>query len=124
MAFLARPREAKMMLELRRVIIFTSKLDEMAEFYCNVMGLEVLGREEGWVDLGAGPCRIALHAGKSVVGARPPKLAFYTADVASTRTALVKRGLAKAGPVKSTGSFDMCDCRDPDGNRFQLSSRQ
>jgi catechol 2,3-dioxygenase-like lactoylglutathione lyase family enzyme len=113
-----------MALELRRVIIFTSNLEAMEAFYRDVIGLEVLRREAGWTDLGAGPCRIALHAGKSSVGQRPPKLAFYAADVASTRSALLKRGLAKAGPVKSTGSFDMCDCKDPDGNPFQISGRK
>jgi catechol-2,3-dioxygenase len=113
-----------MALELRRVIIFTSRLEEMTAFYRDVIGLDVLHREEGWTDLGAGPCRIALHAGKSSVGARPPKLAFHAADVAGTRRNLLKRGLLKAGPVKSTGSFDMCDCREPDGNPFQISSRK
>ena len=113
-----------MTLELRRVILFTPRLAEMADFYSNVLGLEVTGREEGWVDFAAGPCRLALHAGRSKVGSRPPKLAFYATDVSGARTALLKKGLALAGPVKSTGSFDMCDCKDPDGNPFQISSRR
>ena len=113
-----------MTLELRRVILFTPRLAEMTDFYSNVLGLEVTGREEGWVDFAAGPCRLALHAGRSKVGSRPPKLAFYATDVSGARTALVKKGLALAGPVKSTGSFDMCDCKDPDGNPFQISSRR
>ncbi|MDB5437837.1 MAG: hypothetical protein JWM33_264 [Caulobacteraceae bacterium] len=113
-----------MPLELRRVILFTPRLAEMADFYSNVLGLEVIGREDGWVDFAAGPCRLALHAGQSKVGARPPKLAFYAADVSATRSALIKKGLAGAGPVKSASHFDMCDCKDPDGNRFQISSRK
>jgi catechol 2,3-dioxygenase-like lactoylglutathione lyase family enzyme len=113
-----------MTMQLRRVILFTPHLVEMADFYANVLGLDVAGREAGWVDFAAGPCNLALHAGPSKVGARPPKLAFYAADVSGARTALLKKGLAKAGPVKSTGSFDMCDCKDPDGNPFQISSRR
>jgi catechol 2,3-dioxygenase-like lactoylglutathione lyase family enzyme len=113
-----------MPLELRRVILFTPRLAEMADFYGDVLGLEVTGREEGWVDFAAGACSLALHVGPSKVGSRPPKLAFYAADVAGARAALLKRGLAKAGPVKSTASFDMCDCKDPDGNPFQISSRR
>ena len=113
-----------MPLELRRVILFTSRLAEMTAFYRDVVGLEAVGREEGWVDFGAGACGLALHAGKSTVGARPPKIVFYAADVAAARAGLVKRGLAKAGPVKSAASFDMCDCKDPDGNPFQISSRR
>lgn len=66
---------------------------------------------------------LALHAGPSKVGSRPPKIVFHAADVAATRAALIRRGLAHAGPVKSAGRFDLCDCKDPDGNPFQVSSR-
>src|SRR4051812_41922958 len=100
-----------MPLELRRGILFTSDLARLTAFYRDVLGLEVVGREAGWVDFAAGPCSLALHAGKAVVGNRPPKLAFHAADVAQARAALVKRGLTTAGPVKSTGSFDMCDAK-------------
>ena len=113
-----------MPLEMRRVILFTARLDEMTAFYRDVVGLAVAGREAGWVDFGAGACGLALHAGKSAVGSRPPKIVFYAADVAEARAGLVKRGLGKAGPVKSGTSFDMCDCKDPDGNPFQISSRR
>ena len=112
-----------MSLEMRRVILFTPKLAEMTAFYRDVVGLEVAGREDGWVDFKAGACGLALHAGPSKVGNRPPKIVFHAADVAAVRAALIKRGLAHAGPVKSTGRFDMCDCKDPDGNPFQISSR-
>ena len=113
-----------MSLELRRVILFTSRLAEMTAFYRDVLGLAVVGREDGWVDFAAGGCALALHAGAAKPGSRPPKLAFYAADVAAARATLVKRGLASAGPVKSAGHFDMCDCKDPDGNRLQISSRR
>ncbi len=75
-------------------------------------------------DPSAGACSLALHLGQSKVGSRPPKLAFYAADVAGARAALLKHGLAKAGPVKSTAVLDMCDSKDPDGNPFQISSRR
>jgi len=112
-----------MPLEIRRVILFTANLAGMTAFYRDVVGLEVAGREDGWVDFKAGACSLALHAGSPKIGNRPPKIVFHAADVAAARAALVKRGLAQAGPVKSTASFDMCDCKDPDGNRFQISSR-
>lgn len=112
-----------MPLELRRVILFTANLAEMTAFYRDVLGLALVQREEGWADFSAGGCAIALHAGKSTVGGRPPKIVFHATDVAKTRAALVKRGLTNAGKVKSGGSFDLCDCKDPDGNRLQISSR-
>ena len=112
-----------MPLELRRVILFTPNLEGMTVFYRDVLGLAVTRREPGWVELAAGGCALALHNGKSEPGKRPPKLAFFTADVAATRAQLIARGLVGAGPVKSGGDFEMCDCKDPDGNPFQLSGR-
>ena len=111
-------------LELRRVILFTGNLPEMTGFYRDQLGLRVIGEEAGWVDFETGACGLALHAGRSGVGQRPPKIVFHSADVAATRAALVNRGVKTLGPVKSTGSFDMCDGKDPDGNRFQISSRR
>lgn len=124
-----------MSLELRRVILFTPRLAEMTAFYRDVIGLEVSGREEGWVDFAAGASAIALHAagpqatgpqatGKSSIGARPPKIVFYAPDVAQARATLIKRGLTGAGKVKSANHFDMFDAKDPDGNRLQVSSRK
>ena len=73
--------------------------------------------------LGAAFLSAPLHAGASEIGRRPPKLAFFAADVASARASLMKRG-ARFGPIKSTAHFDMCDGKDPDGNPISLSSRR
>ncbi len=110
--------------ELRRVILFTENMEEMSRFYGDVLGLELVGQEDGWRDFAAGACHIALHHGKAVVGNRPPKLVFYAKDVAAARAALLRRGVKSMGKVKSTAVFDMCDGKDPDGNAFQLSARQ
>ena len=113
-----------MQLNLRRVVIFTPDVAKLAAFYRDVVGLEVVGQEPGWIDFAAGPCNIALHKGTAVAGKRPPKLVFYAADVAAARAALVKRGAKGFGAVKSAKTFDMCDGRDPDGNPIQISSRK
>jgi catechol-2,3-dioxygenase len=110
-------------LKLRRIVLFTSDMEGMTSFYGDVMGLKIIGSEKGWVDFDAGGCRIALHAGASTPGKRPPKLNFYAADVAAARAALVKRG-AKFGKVVSTAHFDMCGGKDPDGNPIGLSARK
>jgi catechol 2,3-dioxygenase-like lactoylglutathione lyase family enzyme len=112
-----------MKLELRRIILFTADLEAMSRFYGEVLGLELAKSERGWRDFRAGACAIALHEGDATVGKRPPKLAFYAADVAAMRAALIRRG-AKMGKIMSTASFDLCDGKDPDGNRFQISSRK
>ena len=109
-------------LELKRVILFTRNLESMGRFYGEVLGLKLANTEPGWREYHAGGCAIALHEGESKPGNRPPKLAFFSADVAATRATLTRRG-AKMGKILSAGSFDLCDGKDPDGNAFQISSR-
>jgi len=113
-----------MKLEMRRIILFTSKMQAMADFYQNVIGLPLLTGEEGWREYQAGGCNIALHRGKPSVGMRPPKMVFFAADVAAARATLVRRGARTLGKVISGPAFDMCNGKDPDGNSFQISSRR
>ena len=112
-----------MQLELRRVILFTRNIEAMSRFYGEVLGLALANSESGWKEYRTGACAIALHEGESKIGNRPPKLAFYAADVAATRAALVRRGV-KMGKTLSAAKHDMCDGKDPDGNAFQISSRK
>ena len=112
-----------MSLELRRVIIFTDNMAAMGTFYSEVLGLPAAGKAAGWRTYAAGPVEVALHQGSSMLGRRPPKLAFFAADVAATREALVARG-ARMGRVMKSGDLLLCDGKDPDGNPFQISNRQ
>jgi hypothetical protein len=98
-------------------------MEEMAEFYRHVIGLEQITNEADWQEFQAGGCSLALHKGTSVVGTRPPKLVFYSRDVAETRESLLQRG-ASLGKIKSGSGLDLCDGRDPDGNPFQISNRR
>jgi len=113
-----------MRFELRRVILFTPNPDVITEFYRDVIGLELVSSEDGWREFKAGSCNIALHSGNPSIGIRPPKLVFYASDVAAARAVLVSRGAKGLGKVLSTGNFDMCNGKDPDGNPFQISSRK
>ena len=112
-----------MELSIKRMIIFTRQIDAMAAFYRDVMGLKQTENEPGWKEFAAGGCNIALHRGSSEVGTRPPKIVFYSDDVAATRDALLRRG-ASMGKVKSGSGLDLCEGRDPDGNPFQISNRR
>jgi len=109
-------------LSLSRVIIFTGRLEEMVIFYSEVIGLELASREQGWVELGAGGCTIALHEWHGEAAEGPLKIVFQTDEVAAARALLVSRG-APMGEVVSFGEIDLCDGTDPDGNAFQLSNR-
>jgi hypothetical protein len=111
-----------MKLSLRRIVLFTSSMPRMAAFYGEVLRLPLLKEEPGWKEFDAGGCTIALHNGTSQVGRRPPKLGFWSADVAAAREALVARG-ARLGRVMSAGGLTRCEGKDPDGNPYQISSR-
>jgi len=109
-------------LSLKRIIIFTNDMPGMTRFYGEVLGLRQTSDEPGWKVFEAGGCDLALHNGTSAVGTRPPKLSFFSADVAKTRDNLLTRG-AKLGKVKSKDGLDLCEGKDPDGNPFQISNR-
>jgi catechol 2,3-dioxygenase-like lactoylglutathione lyase family enzyme len=112
---------------MRRVILFTHNMAGMRAFYVDIIGLQVVEEDDGWIDLEAGGCNIALHAagtkveiGRDFEG--PHKIVFAADDVAAAREDLMSRG-AKMGTIKVFGDLRLCDGDDPDGNRIQLSNR-
>jgi catechol 2,3-dioxygenase-like lactoylglutathione lyase family enzyme len=109
-------------LSLKRIVLFTPDLPRLTAFYCDVLGLPLAVDEPNFKEFAAGGCGIALHRGASRIGARPPKLSFWTEDIAATRDVLIARG-AKLGEVKGGADLMLCEGKDPDGNPFQLSSR-
>ena len=111
-----------MQLEVSRIIHFTSNMAAMARFYRDVLGLTPLADEPGWKEFAAGSCAIALHRSPAPVRRRSPKVVFHSDDVATTRAALVARGV-RMGKIMSGDEIDFCDGRDPDGNAFSISSR-
>ncbi|HEY4162423.1 MAG TPA: VOC family protein [Dongiaceae bacterium] len=112
-----------MKLSLRRITLFTADLAAMVAFYRDALDLDLVVDEPGWKEFDAGECRIALHNGKSRVGARAPKLGFYVKDVAKAKAELEARGV-KLGEIKSFEKISFCDGKDPDGNAFSLTNRR
>ncbi|MBS0480196.1 MAG: VOC family protein [Proteobacteria bacterium] len=113
---------------MRRVIIFTHNFAAIRDFYRDMFGLGVVEEDDGWADLSAGGCNIAIHAaGKGVtVGPDyegPHKIVFHADDVVAARADLVSRG-ARMDEVKVFGDLHLCDGSDPDENRFQISNRR
>ena len=109
-------------MKMARVILFTSRMDEMCTFYGEVLGLKTVSVEKGWREFAAGPATIALHSGSSSPGRKGPKIVFYAEDVAALREKLVARG-ARFGKVRDGEIICLCDGKDPDGNPIQLSNR-
>ena len=61
-----------MTLSMRRIVLFTRDMPGMTAFYRDANG-----------------CVIALHNGTSEVGRSPPKIGFWTKDIAAARQELV-----------------------------------
>jgi catechol-2,3-dioxygenase len=109
-------------MKMARVILFTARMDEMAHYYGDLLGLSQVSNEKGWREYSAGGANIALHSGPSSPGRKGPKIVFHSSDVAGLRATLVARG-APFGKVRQGEQFCLCDGKDPDGNPVQLSDR-
>jgi predicted enzyme related to lactoylglutathione lyase len=112
-------------MDLTRVIIFTHDVTRLAEFYRSNFGLEDVG-ESGpeWTELSSGRSNIAFHKyGEESEGHEGwIKIVFGSKDVAAERVRLIERGIDMSEVVEF-GDIHLCDGSDPDGNRFQISSR-
>ena len=95
---------------MRRVIIFTHNFAAMRDFYRDMFGLQVVEEDDGWADLAAGGCNIAIHAaGKSVtIGPDfegPHKIVFHADDVAKALEAAARRrGRLPDHPLRRAGA--------------------
>ncbi len=111
-----------MELAIRGITLFTSDMAKMAAFYRDLIGLKLVEDTPGWKQFDAGNCRLALHKGKSQVGARSPKIGFYAKDVAKAKAWLEARG-AKLSKIYTFEAIAFCNGKDPDGNAYAISNR-
>lgn len=113
-------------MQLARVIVFTSDVRRITDFYSSVFGLSMVGEfDSGWTELDAGGCRIAFHGLPFEVTGGPDeafKLVFGTTDVAGERARLEGLGIEMT-EIYRWQDIEFCDGIDPDGHRFQISSR-
>lgn len=111
---------------ISRIILFVADIPKVAGFYQRHFGLEPMGEEEeGWLELRAEGCNLALHRGRLPKGARahsPAKIVFAVRDVPAEVERLTKVGL-KFGKVFEWKGFAFADTKDPEGNPVQISSR-
>lgn len=113
--------------QLGRVIIYTKKLEEVADFYCKHFGFDVL-RLEGdriveLVAQGTG-CNILLHPmstgrkdGQTLV-----KLVFDVEDVEAFCRSSEERGL-KFSSIHRADGYCFANTKDPAKNSVSVSSR-
>lgn len=98
----------------------------MVDFYTSTFGLEIAGEfDPGWTEVDAGGCTIAFHKVPFEVNASSDdgvKIVFASDNVAGEKARLEGLGIEMT-EIFRYGDIEMCDGSDPDGHRFQISSR-
>ena len=112
---------------LGRVIIYTKRLEEVADFYCKYFGFEILrlagDRIVELVSEGSGS-NILLHpmsAGRKE-GQTLVKLVFDVEDVEAFCRDAERRGL-KFGSIHQADGYCFANAKDPANNSVSVSSR-
>lgn len=118
--------------ELMEVILYVRDMGTQVSFYRDVLGIPVKEpagiqdfSELFWVELDTGSCTLALHGGaEGRYGKDAPKIVFRVSNVAASRAKLLQGGVTM-GDVRSPGpGIQVCDGRDPEGNKFSIESRE
>lgn len=116
--------------DLMEVILYVEDMNAQVAFYRDKLGLPVnypAGLDDygdqHWVELDAGSCVLALHAGgQGRLGADAPKLVFRAEDVNAVRQELIARNV-EVGEVRDDVPGKLiCDGVDPEGNKFAIES--
>jgi predicted enzyme related to lactoylglutathione lyase len=115
-----------MITPISRIVLFVQDVSGVAAFYQKHFGLEPIpSDEDGWLELAAGGCNLALHRATTTSrerGRSPAKIVFAVADVHVAKERLGAQGL-KFGKVHEVRDFAFANARDPEGNPIQISSR-
>ncbi len=115
-----------MKLSLKRIIIFAKDVTLLYEFYKKTFRFDkgYIEADKKWGELEAGGTSIAFHSGGSAGSKEKyPKLVFYAKNVEKAKEKLEGRG-AEMGKVLVSGSLQLCNGKDPEGNVFQISNRK
>lgn len=112
---------------LGRLIIYTKKIEEMAEFYCRHFGFEALHKDgDRLVELHAkagGPSLLLHPASQKQKEGQPlVKLVFDVEDVPGFCLAAAANGLV-FGKIHKADGYVFANAKDPSKNSIQVSSR-
>ena len=112
---------------LGRLVIYTKKIDQMAEFYANHFGFSVLRvKDDRIVELKpqASGLTILLHpaASKQKEGQVLVKLVFDVEDVSAFCDNAKAKGL-EFGTIHQADGYRFANAKDPAKNSIQVSSR-
>ncbi len=112
---------------LGRLVIYTSKIDQMADFYARHFGLSILRADDDRiVELRAqnSGMTLLLHpaAAKQKEGQVLVKLVFDVEDVSAFCEAAKADGL-DFGKIHKADGYEFANAKDPSKNSIQVSSR-
>ncbi len=110
---------------ITRIVIYAKNVEKLAEFYRRVFELTDFGPgEDGWIELAAGGCNLALHRASKTADHRraAAKIVFGVKDVAQAKATLVARGL-RLGTIHRSPNSNFCNGRDPEGNHLCIGDR-
>ncbi|MEJ1999970.1 MAG: VOC family protein [Maritimibacter sp.] len=112
---------------LGRLVIYTSKIDQMASFYARHFGFSVIRSDDDRiVELRAqnSGMTLLLHpaAAKQKEGQVLVKLVFDVEDVSAFCDAAKADGL-DFGKIHKAGGYEFANAKDPSKNSIQVSSR-
>lgn len=115
------------MTPLGRIVIYTKKIEQMAEFYAKHFGFSVSCVEgDRIIELmpQASGSAILLHpaSAKQKEGQALVKLVFDVEDVAAFCAASSHNGL-RFGKIHQADGYVFANTKDPSGNSVQVSSR-
>jgi predicted enzyme related to lactoylglutathione lyase len=104
---------------ISRIILFVRDVPAVAAFYQRHFGLQPLDTSEnGWLELAADGCNLALHRATMTSrerGRSPAKIVFAVADVRTAKRHYAANGL-RFGKVHEVNGVAFANARDPEGN--------
>ena len=122
---------------LGRIIVFVADVERCGEFYARVFGMtrnEASYTPGEWLELSGdgGGATLAFHKAHGPDGPinapngseqNPHKLVFVVEDVDAERARLIDLGVEMGDVCRPFDGLAFCDGADPEGHRFQISSR-
>ena len=114
---------------LSGVIIVSKQAEQLAQFYRDVVGIELEAEDHGGLETHwgteLGDIHFAIHPEsnfpESPAGNASVKLAFTVFDLDAVLSRFEDHGVPLAYPVKDEGFGRMVAIRDPDGNFIELT---
>ena len=117
------PRVEKAMAKIRHLVFHTTDVERLAKFYVDVMGLEIVHRQEnGGISLTDGYLNLSIHTNK--MDGKPSGFNHFGFEVEDNQETIERfEKFGHRAPQKRPGDRLYAEYRaiDPDGNNFDIS---